>query len=293
VTSPRTGTGRDHLRLVHSKGVKTVLRTPSSWIDPLELYRIWMRGTGRQPSTIAMRYYQLRRFAIACRRSPALVELDDIVTYLDQGEWSNSTRRAARSAIRGFFRWMQLTGRRVDDPAGLVPPPPPVRGVPRPAPDAALLAALSAAQPRERMMVRLAAEAGLRCCEICKVHTRDVAGGRGERTLRIDGKGGRVRIVPISDSLAVAILAHEPGYVFPGQIDGHLSAPYVSKKISRILPDHTAHTLRHRYATRALVGAGGNLRVVQELLGHANITTTQVYTAVEAHQLRQAALYAA
>lgn len=269
------------------------LPTPRAWVDVLELYRIWLRGTGSQPSTIAMRMSQLRRFARHTRRAPENVTLDDIVCYLEQGDWSNSTRRACRSAIRGFYRWLNLTGRMSHDPAALVPPPPPVRGVPRPAPDHALLTALAGAEPRVRMMIRLGAEAGLRCCEICRVHTDDVAGGRGERTLRILGKGGRTRVVPISDSLAVAILAHEPGWLFPGLIDGHLSAPYVSKLVSAALPGHTAHTLRHRYATRALVGAGGNLRVVQELLGHANITTTQVYTAVEAHQLRAAALYAA
>lgn len=252
-----------------------------------------MRGTGRGHGTERMRFYQLRAFALHTGRGPLEVTPDDIVDYLGRDHWSNGTRRGVRAALKGFYTWLQVTGRRTDHPALLVPPAPAHRGVPRPAPDHVLSEALEAAEARVRMMLRLAAEAGLRCCEICRVHTDDVSGARGERTLRVLGKGDRVRVVPISDSLATAIRMADPGWVFPGQIDGHLSAHYVSKLISQAMPGHTAHTLRHRYATRALVGAGGNLRVVQELLGHANITTTQIYTAVEAHQLRTAALYAA
>lgn len=153
--------------------------------------------------------------------------------------------------------------------------------------------AMLEADERTRMMLLLGGHAGLRCCEIAAVHSRDIVGTRGNYSLLVHGKGRRERLVPLSNLLALDILARD-GYVFPGQIDGHLSAAYVSKLLSRALPaGMTAHQLRHRFATQALRGSGGNLRVVQELLGHSSIATTQVYTAVETNELRTAATYAA
>ncbi|WP_022899139.1 tyrosine-type recombinase/integrase, partial [Humibacter albus] len=80
--------------------------------------------------------------------------------------------------------------------------------------------------------------------------------------------------------------------LFPGRVDGHLSAAYVSKLISRALPEGvTAHPLRHRFASRAYA-AERDIRAVQELLGHASVATTQIYTAVPDAALRRAALAA-
>lgn len=270
----------------------TVLRTPPAWVEPIDSYSAWLRSGGQNPTTVRIRFYQLRRFAIDVARDPLEVTLDDMVNYLQKPTWANGTRRAARAVLRGFYGWLVATGRLDRNPAALLRPVPETRGVPRPAPDDVLTEGMMVADERTRMMIRLAAEAGLRCCEIATVRSDDVAGDRGRYTLRIRGKGARVRIMPIRDTLAARILEHD-GWVFPGMIEGHISAPYVSKLISRALPGCTAHQLRHRYATRALVGAGGNLRVVQELLGHASIVTTQVYTQVEVADLRVAALYAA
>ena len=101
------------------------------------------------------------------------------------------------------------------------------------------------------------------------------------------GKGGRRRVVPLTRRLALELRALPRGYAFPGNADGHLSAAYVSKLISRALPEGvTAHMLRHRFASRAYVGSGRDIRAVQELLGHTSVATTQVYTAVPDGALR-------
>lgn len=142
-------------------------------------------------------------------------------------------------------------------------------------------------------MVRLAAHAGLRCCEICRVHRDDVAQTAAGYTLRVHGKGRKIRVIPITRALALEILAAS-GYLFPGQIDGHLSPAYVSKLVSRALPEGwTAHTLRHRFASRAFIGTGKDIRAVQELLGHASVATTQIYTAVEDDVMRAGVDFAA
>jgi integrase len=83
------------------------------------------------------------------------------------------------------------------------------------------------------------------------------------------------------------------GYLFPGDDDGHLSARYVGKLMAGALPDHsTAHTLRHRFATRAYRGTR-NLRAVQALLGHSSVATTERYTAVDDDEIRAAMMSAA
>lgn len=137
-------------------------------------------------------------------------------------------------------------------------------------------------------MARLAGEAGLRRAEVAQVHTDDLLTDRDGAQLIVHGKGGKQRVVGITSSLADAIHRECPsgGYVFPGQIDGHVSPDYVGKLVSRLMPPGwSIHKLRHRYATRGYAGTH-NLRAVQEALGHASVATTQRYTAVSAREIR-------
>lgn len=161
---------------------------------------------------------------------------------------------------------------------------------------------LAHAGPRERLMARLGAEAGLRRGEVSRVHTRDLLDGIDGYSLIVHGKGNKQRIVPITDDLAIEI-ARGPGghtvgrgkvgYLFPGQIDGHLSADRVGVLIGELMPPGwTMHKLRHRFATRAYTGTK-DIRAVQEALGHASVATTQRYTAVTNDEVRRAVIAAA
>jgi integrase len=106
--------------------------------------------------------------------------------------------------------------------------------------------------------------------------------------LVVHGKGGKERIVPISDHLAYIIRGLD-GWLFPNGAGGHLTADRVGRPIARALPgDWTAHTLRHRYATRAFRDSR-NLRAVQTLLGHSSLITTECYIAIEDDEVRAAA----
>lgn len=274
--------------------MKNELSTPGGWQADLDTFATWLRAAGRPPSTVYKRLYDLRRFANESGiDSPWLVTIDDLADHVGRERWAAGTRHAVRSSLRVFYRWGYLTGRIQSDPAALLPSIPVPAGKPRPAHDVAVQKGLRAADPRVQLMVRLGAHVGLRCCEIARVHRRDVVKDLVGYSLRVNGKGGKTRVVPISDAIALELLAHDD-WVFPGQIDGHLSAGYVSKLISRALPeDVTAHPLRHRFASKAYKGSGNNIRVVQELLGHSSVATTQVYTAVEDADLRRGALSAA
>jgi integrase len=121
-------------------------------------------------------------------------------------------------------------------------------------------------------------------------HRRSDPGPAGAALL-VHGKGGKLRVVPVGDDLAAAI-AGVGGYLFPGAEDGHLSPRWVGKLMAGALPDHwTAHTLRHRFATRAYRGSR-NLRAVQTLLGHSSVATTERYTAVDDDEIRAAMMSA-
>jgi integrase len=192
-----------------------------------------------------------------------------------------------RSTLRGFYEWAHFTGRAPSNPADRLPKVGTPAGRPRPAPEDAVEAGLHALDERVRLMVMLAAQAGLRCIEVSKVHSDDVVQDLDGWSLHVLGKGGRRRVVPLTRRLALELRGLPHGYAFPGNIDGHLSAAYVSKLVSRALPEGvTAHMLRHRFASRAYVGSGRDIRAVQELLGHSSVATTQVYTKVPDGALR-------
>lgn len=272
----------------------TALVTPKSWHPELEQYSGWMHASGKPESTVKLRLYHLRRFAIRAGIPPFEVTIDTLVDHLSDPAWGPHTKRSVRSSLRTFYVWAHVTGRMGDNPAALLPSVPIPMGKPRPAQDDAVQIGLHTRDPRVRLMVELGSRAGLRCCEIAAVHENDVIDDLVGKSLRVRGKGGRVRMIPIADDLAEKIRQAAEGWLFPGQIDGHLSAGYVSKLVSRALPEGvTAHPLRHRFASRAFRGSGYNIRAVQELLGHSSVATTQIYTAVDDDDLRRAALSAA
>lgn len=125
------------------------------------------------------------------------------------------------------------------------------------------------------------------------MHRRDLTRGPTGAALLVNGKGSKRRTVPVGDDLAAAIAGDgADGYLFPGADDGHPSPRYVGDLMADALPDHwTAHTLRHRFATRAYRGSR-NLRAVQTLLGHSSVATTERYTAVDDDEIRAAAMAA-
>jgi integrase len=225
------------------------------------------------------------------RCGPSRVTTAGILAWFGRQTWSTETRRSHRNTAVSFFGWAHRAGHLSTNPAVELPVMRAAVPAPRPAPDSAWSAAIASADPRVRLMLRLAAEAGLRRAEIARVHRRDLTRGPAGAELLVHGKGGKLRVVPIGDDLAAAI-AGDGGWLFPGDDDGHLSPRWVGKLMAGALPDHwTAHTLRHRFATRAYRGSR-NLRAVQVLLGHSSVATTERYTAVDSDEIRAAMMAA-
>lgn len=244
----------------------------------LQAYERNCRAQGMSPHTIRCRLVWL---GYASRTVDlATATADQLVDWMaSRDDWSPETRKAARNALRSFYRWMQDTDRRADNPAERLRPVKVPAGLPRPVPTLVLRMALRTANDRDRVMIALAAFAGLRRSEIAELRWRDVDGD----TLRIVGKGGVTRRIPISPALADELAQHrargaDPLWVFPSPNGGHLAAQTVGLHLKRLLGggEWTGHTLRHRFATRAYA-AQRDLLTVQRLLGHAKPETTARY----------------
>jgi integrase/recombinase XerC len=260
----------------------------------LGAWATWLRAAGRPSTTIELRLYHVRRVLGSIGGCPWSLSTEDLVTFLGAQLWAPETRRSYRASLRGFYSWAQATGRRQDNPAALIPSISLPRGVPRPTPDAIYRQALVDATRRVRLMVQLAAVCGLRCGEIARAAREDVLPDLVGYSIRVKGKGGHERNVPLPDDLAAEILAMSAGWLFPSPLAsrGHLTPAHVGKLVSRVLPTGwTCHTLRHRCATVAYASTR-DLRAVQELLGHSKPETTARYTQVPAAAVRAAMMAA-
>jgi len=147
----------------------------SSWSSLIEDYLAELAAAGRPASTRRLRADQLTHLARGLGLAPHLVTRTTLLGWFAAQRWATETRRGYRGAARGFFGWAQRTGRLAVDPAAELPAIRARQGVPRPVPDTAYAAALEHAPPRVVLMLRLAAEAGLRRAEIARIHAGDLS----------------------------------------------------------------------------------------------------------------------
>jgi site-specific recombinase XerD len=219
---------------------------------------------------------------------------------------SLGTRRLARAtvarkaaALRCYFAWSVRQGRLVSDPSRSLRAPTGKGRLPRVLSEGEIGALLdrpgaSAIDQRDAAALELLYAAGLRVSELCGLDRRGV--DLHGRTVTVLGKGGKERRVPIHERAAVALQewlregrTTMPGpaqAVFVNQRGSRLGPRDVRRILDRLAlsPTHP-HALRHTFATHLLDG-GADLRVVQELLGHASLATTQIYTHVSKERLR-------
>ncbi len=242
------------------------------------------------------------------------LEVTDFLASLRERGLAASSAARTLVAVRGFHRFLALEGEVASDPADNVAPPRPPSRLPKAIPiDAVerLLAAASVGDTpeslRDRALLEVLYGVGARISEAVGLDVDDLdVGVRGEVGLvRLRGKGSKERIVPVGRYAVEAVEAYVvrgrpalagrgPGgpALFLNQRGRRLSRQSAWSVVRRAagragLSEHVSpHTLRHSFATHLLDG-GADVRVVQELLGHASVTTTQIYTLVTAHRLRE------
>ncbi|WP_033294384.1 site-specific tyrosine recombinase XerD [Amycolatopsis jejuensis] len=220
-----------------------------------------------------------------------------------------SSAARALVAVRGLHKFAHADGLTEHDPARDVRPPAAAKRLPKALPVADVLKLLDTPPPdgdrplRDRALLELLYSTGARISEAVGLDVDDV--DDNERTVLLDGKGGKQRLVPIGRPALGALDAYlvraRPALAAHGRGTAALFLNARGSRLSRqsawqVLKDTaeragitaavSPHTLRHSFATHLLEG-GADVRVVQELLGHASVTTTQVYTLVTVTTLRE------
>ena len=272
-------------------------RTRRAYGADAERFAHWAAGRDLLPATIDVR--GVRRY---------------VATLSEQRQAPTTVARKLAS-LRALFGVQVSLGERAENPADLLSSPKRPQRLPRVLKQsevAALLDRIPATTPlalRDRALFELAYASGLRAEELVTLDLASVDFD-GE-TVRIEGKGGRTRLVPAGEhalaAMARYLQAGRPALAAAERVGGdplflsrsgrRLSTSDVRRRLrtwarlaARTVPalaDAHPHALRHSFATHLLEG-GADLRSIQELLGHASISTTQVYTRVESERLRHA-----
>lgn len=272
---------------------------------------------GHSPNTIDGYQHDLRKlldFMQETGKTVYDIQLEDLETFSaslhDIGITPTSQCRIL-SGIRSFCRFLKLDGYRDDDPSELLESPQLGKHLPE---------VLSTAEvdmledsidlskwegQRNKAIIEVLFSCGLRVSELITLKLSNLY--IEERFIRVTGKGSKERLVPISgkaikelnywfiDRKSMKIKPGEEDYVFLNRRGAHLTRTMILIMIKRqaeaagITKTISPHTLRHSFAT-ALLEGGANLRVIQEMLGHESIATTEIYTHVDTTKLREEVL---
>lgn len=236
------------------------------------------------PSTITHRRFRLRAFEEWLDKDILDVTAKDIDKWLDHHDLAPQTRYTYVAYLAAFYQWA-LKERlvRKDPTEDLIRPKLPKR-VPRPIARDDLAHAVSESDPRMRCFLLLAAFAGARCMEIAALRVEDIH--RDQNVLLLHGKGNKERLVPLHTDVLRSLTAFglpRAGYVFRRR-DGKPLKPstisrYVGKYLRSVGVDATCHQGRHAYATALYQLSGGDLRMVQDMMGHASPSSSAIYAA--------------
>jgi integrase/recombinase XerD len=256
----------------------------------------------------------------ARRRDALSVTPDDITSYLQtisERGLAASSRARKLSALRQFFRFLYGDGMRSDDPAASIESPKAAKPLPKVLSVEDVDALLETAERRTstapgskrlkalrlHCLMEVLYASGLRVSELVSLHRSALSAG--ERVIMVRGKGGRERLVPLTSKAmathATYIQALEEAkgrdakskWLFPSRaVQGHLTRQRFTQELKELAREAglgansvSPHVLRHAFASH-LLERGADLKSVQQLLGHADISTTQIYTHVLEERLR-------
>ena len=297
----------------------TGVETASDHVDRyLELFLEMLFGERGIAANTALAYRRdlISLHAFLCSRDRSFAtataaDLRDYLALLAQSGMAPRTTARRLSCMRQFFRFLYTDGLRQDDPSAGIDGPKPGRSLPRTLSedevDRLLAAARTEPGPEGRRLVcllEIAYASGLRVSELVGLPAS--AAHRDRRVLIVRGKADKERMVPLTEAAIDAIAAYracrphflkgrpESPFLFPSRgAEGHLTRRRLGQLLkmlamaAKIDPARVSpHVLRHAFATH-LLDHGADLRSVQEMLGHADISTTQIYTHVLGERLRR------
>ncbi len=287
-------------------------RTERATADALAAYAAHLRAERHaSPHTVRGYLADLRQFlAFVGAGGPAAVRIETIRHWLRTLDGRTDRNSIARklAAVRGLFRFLVDTQRLAHDPSAAVATPKTARKLPAhlTLDDVDRLLATPRADRllglRDRAILELLYSSGLRVSELTGLDWEHLDADAG--LVRVLGKGRKERVVPVGRPALRALETYRTaaagagwpaarGAVFRNARGGRLTPRSVGRLVDRhVLASGTTtkatpHALRHTFATH-LLGAGADLRAIQELLGHASLSTTQRYTHVDLRRLMEA-----
>jgi len=235
-------------------------------------------------------------------------DVSEYINYLFAAGRSSRSSSRVLSSMRRFFRWQVQRGLRADDPTAMIDMPQPTRSLPATLSEAQVEALLDAPDLneaeglRDRAMLELLYATGLRVSELVTLQLAQLL--TGQEVLRVVGKGNKERLVPVGDEAlewiqrylksarAEIVGERSSRYMFPTRRSEHIRRESFWLLIKRYgaqagIHQHLSpHTMRHAFATH-LLNHGADLRAVQMLLGHSDLSTTQIYTHVAQQRLAE------
>lgn len=249
-----------------------------------------MIAAGLSRRTIAERIRTVARIETDIRCPLLAADSFALADWLGRGDVQPATRAAWHSMLSSFFRWATTVGLRADNPMSIIKAARRPRRSPRPISDPAFHRLLDQSpNPTMTAMLMLGGYQGLRVSEIARMHGSLIDADAG--TIRIRGKGGHELVVPAHRRVVALARKMPRGYWFPSQRGHHLGGRAVSQRIRLHMiacrVQGTPHALRHYFCTQ-MVERGADLRVVQELARHSQLSTTAVYVAATDSRQRAA-----
>ncbi|WP_314079420.1 site-specific tyrosine recombinase/integron integrase [Hoylesella pleuritidis] len=271
-------------------------------------------GRNYSPNTVDGYHRDLRKLLDYLHRETVSVldvkleHLQHFAATLHELGIGPSSQARILSGIRAFYRFLLLDGYLTADPTELLESPTLGEHLPEVLSTSevdALEASLDMSKPeshRNRAIIEVLFSCGLRVSELTHLRLSDLF--LSDRFIRVLGKGNKERLVPISpkaikeldlwfeDRCRMDIKPGEEDYVFLNRRGSHLTRTMILIMIKRqalqagITKTISPHTLRHSFAT-ALLEGGADLRAIQAMLGHEDISTTEIYTHIDTHTLRQ------
>ena len=258
---------------------------------------------GASPNTLEAYSRDLRDLAgfLGAARPVDEAGTEDIRRYLArQSDSGMAARTLARrlSAIRQFYRFLYAEGLRPDNPATAIDSPRQGRSLPKVLGEAEVEQLLAAAREREgpdglrlRALIEVLYATGLRISELVTLPLSAIA--RDPRVLIVRGKGGKERMIPPGARGSFLKAKKDSPWLFPSRSKGgHLTRHRVAQLLKELAVDAgippskvSPHVLRHAFASH-LLDHGADLRAVQQMLGHADISTTQIYPHVLNERLK-------
>jgi integrase/recombinase XerC len=273
----------------------------------LEDFVTYLRGRQYSPRSVALYSGDVQRLAqCAAGLGPGQIGPSDVrrcLASLHARGYATKSLARVLSAWRSFFNYLGREGRVSANPCSGIRPPKGARRLPHTLSPDELQQLLDAPEEdvagmRDRAMFELMYSSGLRLAELVGLSTRDLSMDTGEVT--VTGKGRKTRIVPVGAKALTALaawlavrgeLAHgDEEAMFVGTRGGRISPRVVETRLRRLalvrgLTQRVhPHALRHSFASHVLQSSG-DLRAVQEMLGHASLSTTQVYTHLDFQHL--------